>query len=320
MTSAVRGPARRWFVFVAGVLVAAAICLAAASLARAQSAAPSIGSATLQLWPEYDDPGVLVLFSGDFTDTASFPQEVAFPLPVGARGIQATEKQSDGRLISQTWQIENSRLTYTLPGPGFHIEYYVDRPPSGDQRDITYSFDVPYAIDSLEVRVQQPARSTGFSMLPPPTGSVIEADGLTYSSLQRTNLKAGEKLDLTFRYTKNDQAPSLPASAAIPTSPAAQTAVQQPLTSAPTRVANSWLPWLLIAIGLAALAAAALYWFLRVRSLPGPAPAARGTRPGRADERAPTTHGADTGATFCTQCGQRFRPEDRFCANCGAPR
>jgi hypothetical protein len=317
MPSHIANLARRWVP--AGVLLLAALCVAAIGPALAQEPDPTIRDATLQLWPEYDDPGLLVIFSGDFGDTVTFPHEVAFPLPAGARGIQATEKQADGQLINQAWQTVNGNLVYTLPGPGFHIEYYIDRPPSGDQREIAYSFQVPYAIDSLDVRVQQPARATGFSMTPAAESTTVEADGLTYSLLQKANLKPDEKLDIVLDYTKTDLGLSQPASAPDTTLPAAE-ALSQP-AAAPSASFGSWLPWLLIGIGLAALAAAAVYWFSRGRVAPATAEAGTHGRQSATRRPAPTPGPANQALpSYCTQCGRQFRPEDRFCANCGAPR
>jgi hypothetical protein len=302
----------------AAVLLSAILGLCLFVSARAQTPPETIRDASLQLWPEFDDPGLLVIFSGDFTDTMSFPRDVSFPLPAGARGIQATEKQADGTLINQAWQIANDRLTFSLPGPSFHIEFYVDRPPSGNQRDISYSFQAPYAIDALDIRVQEPARSTGFTMTPPPQGSSVGNDGMTYSTLQRTNLKPGDKVDLDLRYTKTDQAPSQPIAAVAETPPDVP-AVQPAAAATPLNLA-AWLPWALIIIGLAALAAAGVYWFTRGRTATieaAPAPRPRPTRAAQPSQVART----DAGVTaFCTQCGQAFRPEDRFCARCGAPR
>jgi hypothetical protein len=301
------------------LLMAAAFVFLVLMSAKAQAPEQTIRDATLQLWPEYDDPGLLVIFSGDFTDTTGFPREVAFPLPAGARGIQATERQADGRLISQTWQIVDGKLMYTLPGPGFHVEYYVDRPPSGDQREINYSFLAPYAIDALDIRVQQPARATDFSMTPPPQSSTVEADGLTYSTLQKTNLKPGDKLDLALRYKKTDQSPSRPASAVAAPTPVVP-AAQPEAAPIQERSSASWLPWALIIIGLAGLAAAGAYWFTRGRTSAASGAPAQRARPTHATPPAPSVRTSDEGAAFCTQCGRPFRPEDRFCANCGAPR
>jgi hypothetical protein len=303
-----------------GALITVVLGLSVIWRAAAQTPDNTIRDATLQLWPEYDDPGLLVIFSGDFADTASFPQAIAFPLPSGARGIQATEKQADGRLITQSWEIVDGKLTYTLPGPGFHIEYYVDRPPSGDQRAINYSFEVPYKIDSLDVQVQQPARATNFSLSPPPDGASVEGDGLTYSTLRRTNLKPGDKVDLVLGYTKTDQAPSRPSSAVAATPPASQAPIEPATAESAGQGIGSWLPWLLIGVALLALIAAAVYWFSQVRVPSARALGAAGTRSPEPGRPTTTRQASDKDAAFCTQCGQRFRPEDRFCAICGAPR
>ena len=140
------------------------ICLAVwAAPIVAQGPGLAIDQASLRLWPEYDDPGLLVIFSGAFTGTATFPQKVAFPVPAGARGIQATVIAANGDLLSQPWQIVDGKLTYTLPEPAFQIEFYLDRPASSNRRDIGFTFETAYPIKNLAVSLQQPARATGFS-------------------------------------------------------------------------------------------------------------------------------------------------------------
>lgn len=302
----------------AGVLVVIVFLLAAIVPAAAQEPDKIIRDATLQLWPEYDDPGLLVIYSGTFTDTVTFPQEIAFPLPENARGIQATARETDGRLITQQWRVVDGRLVYTLPGPGFHIEYYLDRPPSGDERDISHAFETPYGIDSLDIRVQKPARATEFSLTPPPDSSIVGDDGLTYAIVRKSNLKPGDKLDLTLRYTKPDQGLTSAPSAAAQTAPTPQPETAQ--ASGERSGFGSWLPYLLIGVGLLALIAAAVYWLTRRRGSPT-------SRPGESSSQAPKTAPPDVPvransreAPFCTQCGRQFGPDDRFCANCGTPR
>jgi len=280
----------------------------------AQGPTLTITRATLNLWPEYDDPGLLVIFAGEFGADVAFPQPVAFPLPAGARGIQAAVPDATGALLSQPWQIVEGKLSYTLPQPQFHTEYYLDRPPAAAQRELTYTFQAPYPIQELEITVQQPARAAGFAMTPQPESSTQGSDGFTYYRLSRSNLAAGDRLDLTLRYTKNDQSPSI-----APTRPAPTPAVAQSGVSDAAVPARPLWPWLLIGLGLAALLGTGVYWLVTHQQERDQPAASRRKSPksvGTPVARPPLTGTA----AFCTQCGQPFRPEDRFCAQCGAPR
>ncbi len=154
------------------LIIFSALAAVDTSPAVAQSE-PQIPRASLKLWPEYDDPGVLVIFAGDLADTTTLPKTVAFPVAAGARNIQATVNDAtQGRLLSQEWQMDGNKVTYTLPQPGFHLEYYVDRPPSANKREIVHTFEAPYPIKSLEIAVQQPARATDFSVTPKPSSTI----------------------------------------------------------------------------------------------------------------------------------------------------
>lgn len=284
--------------------------------ASAQGPDLTLTQATLRLWPEYDDPGLLVILSGTFTGTATFPQQVAFPIPANARGVQATQIDATGGLLSQPWQIVNGKLTYTLPGPQFQIEYYVDRPQSGNQRDLTYAFQTPYAIGSLQVAVQQPARATAFSMTPQPNSSVQGSDGFTYYLIDRTNLPADENLTYDIRYTKTDEGLSVAQTSATATGIGSATAAAPAATA---RGLTGWLPYAMVGVGLMALVGAGIYWFVQMRPSQQLAPNKAGAQqPVRARPSArPTT---PSKAVFCTQCGHQLAPTDRFCSQCGTPR
>jgi hypothetical protein len=267
---------------------------------------------------------LLVILSGAFSNTTSFPQQVGFTLPPGARGIQATQEDATGQLLSQPWQVVDGKLTYALPGPQFQVEYYLDRQPSGTTRELSYDFEAPFAIQALEISVQQPARSSGFSVSPQPEGSSQGGDGLTYYRIRRTKLQAGDRIPVVIRYTKTDQGLSAPPSSTSSTG-AASGGTLGAATPAP-QASSTWLPWVLIGIGLTALAAAAVYWYLgkrgqgRAGTRPAPAVGRRPSyeRTAQAESRAGKEPVPAT-AAFCTQCGHRLRPGDRFCAQCGAP-
>lgn len=280
----------------------------------AQTPTLTLDQASLRLWPEYDDPGLLVILSGAFTGTVAFPQPIAFPIPANARGIQATYIGEDGNLYNQPYQIVEGRLTYSLPRPQFQIEFYLDRPPAGNQRELNYTFEAPYAINELTVSFQQPARATGFSTLPTPEESFQGSDGFTYYAFVRRGLKAGDRLPLSMRYVKNDQGLSVAQAKLDAGSPAA--AVPASNASAAGALPG-WLPYLLIGLGAATLVGAGSYWYLRLR--PPTTPQARPSLARSQTKSTPTSAPAGK-AVFCTRCGRRFGPEDRFCAQCGAPR
>ncbi len=305
------------------ILATCVIFLAGALIASAQSDGVTIARAALRLWPEYDDPGLLVIFTGNFSEGVTFPRDISFPLPAGARNVQTAYPDPTGGLLIAQAEVAAERVTYKqLPVAAFHLEYYLDRQPSGDRREIRYLFRAPYPIAILEVSVQQPARSADFSLTPAADSTFVGEDGLTYFAFNRANLAAGDTIEIVARYTKTDSGVSRPQLAV--TNPALTPAAGAP--SAATRPAASglqaWLPWTLVGIGATSLLALLGYWLIQQRR---PAGVEAGSRP--APTRTPARSagiavaGAPIGkAAFCTQCGHPFRPDDRFCAQCGAPR
>lgn len=311
--------------------------IAAASPA-VQAGAPTIASAELRLWPEYDDPGLLVIFSGDFSEGTTFPLQAAFPITAGARNVQATYQDASGGLINREFEIADNVLKYELPSAAFHFEYYVDRTPSGNERQIQYAFQAPYAITALRVAVQQPARATGFTLTPAAETTQQGTDGLTYHVFNRSNVAAGETLAITINYTKADTALTAPGLSVTATDTAPTQAPAAPATST-----TDWLPWVLIGAGVALAVGLLAYWLVTRRqaeAAPAPVhPAPRGSqsvaprqpaakplptvpaRPTDAPKPAGSAQGAAHGsAAFCPNCGNALKPEDRFCAQCGAPR
>jgi hypothetical protein len=317
------------------VIALFAPALIAPTGATAQTPAPVIQNAELRLWPEYDDPGLLVIFSGGFPAGTTYPLKLSIPVAEGARNVQATFQDASGNLINRPFEISNGRLNYEIPSGGFHVEYYVDRAASGDQRQISYDFEAPYAIDALRMAVQQPARSSGFALTPAAEGTEQGTDGLTYYVLNRRNVAAGEKINLAVNYTKTDTEFSAPQLSITSTGAPQQVAGAAPAASGSTA---TWLPWLLIGLGVALFAGILVYWLLSRRSSePEPAPtpaAARPARPssGSSPKQTPPSQrplptvparpadAPKAAAVFCVNCGNALKAEDRFCSQCGTPR
>jgi hypothetical protein len=153
-------------------------------------------------------------------------------------------------------------------------------------------------------------------MTPSSQRSVQGSDGFTSYLVDRTNMGAGDKLPVNIRYTKNDQGLSV-AQAKIDTTGSAGAA--SPVGAASGRKSTDWLPIALIGLGVAMLAGAGIYWFLRIRPVPAPAPIPTKSKP-LSNLSRPSQPVQSTNAVFCTQCGHQLGSSDRFCAQCGTPR
>jgi hypothetical protein len=252
--------------------------------------------------------------------------QAAFPVSEGARNIQATYADASGTLINRPYEITNGKLTYELPSANFHWEYYVDREPSGNDRQIKYVFEAPYAIGNLRVAVQQPKGSTNFSLNPPAASTEQDTQGLTYHIVNRESVAAGEKVEIGINYTKTDT--SLTAPQLNVTNPGA--AAANAPAAATSGNATDWLPWVLIGVGVALLGGILAYWLLSRRQPepePAPAPAGKTARPAASTQKPLPTVPARPAApkpagpvAFCHNCGTALKAEDKFCSQCGTPR
>ncbi|MCL5959661.1 MAG: hypothetical protein M1358_10175, partial [Chloroflexi bacterium] len=174
----------------------------------------SIKNLKISVEPEYDEPRVLVIYQGEFADKASFPKAVKFRLPKDAEIGQVcalSEKQEHLCQLYETKKGEDYiELSYTLPIPTFYIEYYYNPIQSDGAREIGFSYTHLYPADKVDVEVQQPLRSSDFSVYPNPLTTTSDNQGFKYSNLSFDNVRADQKLDLKINDTKQDKNPSVP--------------------------------------------------------------------------------------------------------------
>jgi hypothetical protein len=133
---------------------------------------------------------------------------------------------------------------------------------------------------------------------------------------------AGDKLPVNIRYTKNDQGLSVAQAKLDAGGSAGSTgsgAATDSANAAAGRKATNWLPIALIGLGVALLAGAGIYWFVRIRPTTAPAPVPAKAQPPSQPRRSPQPARSEN-AAFCTQCGHQLGASDRFCPQCGAPR
>lgn len=276
-------------------------------------AVPDIATMQVDIWPEYDDPRVLVIYYGLLAPGAETPTDFSFIVPAGARihmagGIAETGGHLHGDFRTRPRDDGLMTVTYRLEVPEFYMEFYYDPFTGGDERRFTYPVRAPYHIDSLLVRVQQPRRADAFGLVPASDGTVQDGRGFDYGVLRFADVAAGTETPVTVSYTKTDRDPSVVAQDDPGAAPSSSPGAPSP---SPWRRARSWILGTLAA----GFFAVGFYKLLSDRANEADPPrGARGTR-----GRVGGTSGTAAPSRFCTECGQRAGSTHRYCGRCGQP-
>lgn len=237
----------------------------------------------IALWPEYDDPRLLVIYRGELAADPQGP--LVFAIPITAQVHAVAHVGPDGGLLTSEWELlpgdTTRHLVLFTPGSRrFQFEYYDDVIGISSERTFVFRFQSDrYEVNNLEIEVQQPLRASGLVGDPPlePQGS--DTRGLSYFGRKVGAVPRGTLIEQRVRYTKTDIIPSV-----VPA---------QKLS----------LVWVALGAGVA-LVALSIVGFLWMR---------RKQFVSVADSRRPS-------ARFCARCGRRFHADEQFCPQCGQRR
>ncbi len=232
----------------------------------------------ISLWPEYDDPRLLVIYRGELAEDPTSP--LAFIIPGTAQIHAVAHVGPAGTLLADDWQLlpsSDGQVVLFTPGSRrFQLEYYDDVLGTAPERSFVFRFRSDrYEIKNLEIEVQQPLRATGLQASPALEPQGTDTRGFSYFGRRVGAVSPGTLIEQRVSYRKTDTLPSL--------RPTAQTAI---------------FLWGVLGVGLAALGVIGFLWFGR-RQRGSPAPqrpaqfCAHCGRSFRANEQ------------FCPQCGQR---------------
>lgn len=294
---------RRWV----GAMIALMLILLVPGVSARAQTPNALTFLKISIWPEFDQPSVLVLYDGILADASHLPRAISVLIPAEAQLFVTTWYNPDGTLApeqpaQQTKQDDGyTRVTFIVPQPRFRVEYYHDGLRGAPDKTFDFAFKSLGTVDALTLEIQEPLRVTNFSVLPAPASTRIAQDGFRYSVQNYAHLAAGHVITAQVKYTKTDPHPSVIVPAMASPAPA----------SSPT--ASEASHWLLI-LALVGLGMAVLVGLLvrqqRASATPR-ASASRGVTARRDKRRA---------RVFCPQCGHALAPTDNFCPQCGTRR
>jgi cytochrome c oxidase cbb3-type subunit 3 len=308
--------------------------------AQPSGAASQLTVARLQLaiWPEYDDPRVLVIVRGELAPREAFPTRLTFPIPKQAEIVGAGMISEDNQLILRPHEIlpgdTQDFLTLDLPVPRFFIElYYTAFDVKEAQRRFVHTVAIPYPIEILEIDIQPPLQASQFVVAPQPMEQNTDRQGFTHAQFVYRNLDKEQVHQFTIAYTRMTTEPSVAKQQPLPTSQ--PTSPQGVARGSPLSSPSAALG---ILTGVVVVfASGAWLWTNRQRhrateatseepvpyqhqeltaaSLSHPeSQEAQGSNPNVA-----LTPPSSQVPNFCSNCGHKLQSLDRFCAGCGRP-
>ncbi len=258
----------------------------------------------IDLWPDYDRPGVLVIYRANLAPGVALPTPVTFRIPAAAGAPTAVaERQTDGQLITLPFERrvegDTAFIEMMVTRPVVQMEYYdpaLER--DGAVRRFTFTWPGDYEVGALSVSAQQPDLAQNLTTIPAATIRDPGADGLMYHTVSLPAAGVGDAVDVHLSYEKvSDQ---LSTETMVPADPIPTTPVAGASTGGSDTVTVVIVMGAFLVIGLVVAGAVAL----RSRQ--------------RSGGGAPVQSAAG-GSRFCTQCGAGGSGGDRFCHQCGAP-
>jgi len=257
----------------------------------------------VQLWPEYDQPSMLVIYDFQVATSTALPSNVNIRIPKDAKLSAVAQTAANGLVNAEydgpttvgDWQVVGVKISELAT---YHVEFYEPLVKNGTERQYSFLWPGDYATNDFSVSVREPTDITQITSNPSMPESQGK-DGATYLQNDFGALSSGKQFTLTLTYTKTSDTLGVPQQNVQPTVPLS--------ADTPGRVMfSNYLPYILGALGVALIIGGLLYFWRSSR------------RVSQERKRHPAqTEKESESDIYCHQCGARARSADRFCRVCG---
>jgi hypothetical protein len=288
------------------VLLSVLLAIGMAIPAYAQQT-ETLSTVNVEIWPEYDQPSVLIIYHILLTSTTPLPATINLRIPSGAEVTAVAVSDPVKGLLNAPYdrvmQGEWAGLQITANLRDIQVEYYEPLTKNGASRHIVYQWPGDYAVQGFKVTLQQPTGATGLVTDPSLVKSITSQDGFVYYISALQPLKSGQIYTLSIDYQKATDTLSTTGLTVQPV---------QPLSSnTPGRTTLAGLmPWVLGVLGAILVVVGILGIIFIWRS------GTRRTRSSHQHHPQPDI-AEENNQVYCSKCGKRAQPGDVFCRTCG---
>ncbi|MBI4937265.1 MAG: hypothetical protein HY846_03445 [Nitrosomonadales bacterium] len=180
-----------------------------------------IGRMKVAIMPEYDDPSVLAIYDGKFEEAASYPIRTSFLIPRGSVISDACSLSHEGQHFCQLYKTaskgEYDEVSLVLPYPNFYLSFHTPQlNVKNEKKEIDYRIKVNHPVKNMEVDLQQPLRSSAFSISPPESAQITQKDGsisvikgFNHIAYKLEGVAAEQEIAFKVSYLKSDPKPSV---------------------------------------------------------------------------------------------------------------
>ena len=289
---------RKWLVF---LLILGAFAIPFSVHAQSEI---KLAGIQIQLWPEYDQPSMLVIYDFQVATSTALPTSINIRIPKDAKLTAVAQTAAnglinaeyDGPTVVGDWQVVSVKIADLAT---YHVEYYEPLARTGTARQFTYVWPADYVADDFSVSVRIPTDTTEATTAPAMPESTGK-DGITYLQNDFGAVTAGQQFSLSLNYTKTSDTLDVPQQNVQPSAPLN--------SETPGRVMfSNYLPYILGALGVILIIGGLIYFWRSSRS---------SQAQGRKRHQSQAEKEVDSDI-YCHQCGARARTGDRFCRVCG---
>jgi hypothetical protein len=273
---------------------------------------PALAILEVDLRPEFDQPGVLVVFHMVLKSDTQLPATltVRIPTAAGEPSLVAWVNPSDGSMNSIPYQVDTKKdwnwVTFTTSANEVDFEYH---DPSlaldGSKRAYQFTWPGDFSADNLSIYIQEPLGATGM-LIQPSLGSPNQGDNnIVYYYSKLGALKQGTTFQIHMKYDKKDSSLSWETLQVKPS------ATLDENTSGRTSL-RELMPWIIGGISILLLAGVA-WWIWLIRNSPASTVKLKVLQASLNKVKKSTRE-----PVYCPQCGKRAETGDVFCRVCGA--